>query len=174
MRILLFPHPRYARPLPQRGRCSAFTLIEILVVLVIISIITAVAVLSLTLAGTKAKAKQEANRMAMVIQFAEQQALLQTAPIALQVDTHQYQFLEFQQYAWQKMPGSIFSLYALSSGLTERIQSVGEGSDTIEAPVVFSQAGNVRPFVVEFSNNDKIYYYLSVDASGNVKSYAAQ
>lgn len=154
---------------------SAFTLIEILVVLVIMAIITAIAVLSLTLAGTKAKAKQEANRLAMVIQFAQQQALLQAAPIALQIDTHQYQFLEFQHNTWQTMPESIFSSHELSPELIERIQSTDEkGDKTTENPLVFSQAGNVRPFVVEFSDNNKIYYYLSVDASGNVKSYAAQ
>jgi type II secretion system protein H len=147
-------------------RCNsktlAFTLIEILIVIVIISIVTGIVFLSLTLSGTKAKAKQEANRLEMVIGFAQQQSLLQTAPISLEVLPKKYQFLQFNQdNQWQLMNAGIFAPHQLPYGLTEELK-MGDKSQ-----ILFSATGSMTPFVIEISGNKQIYYQVTVDASGN-------
>lgn len=145
---------------------SGFTLIEILVVLVILAIVTAIAALSVSVAGVSEKAKQEAERLLSVINFAEQQALLQASPISLKVTAKSYQFFQYGNNAWQAMPQAIFGLHQLPMGVSAKLQVVHQPKAT---RVVFSQAGAVQAFVITLERGSHVYYRVSVDAAGVAK-----
>jgi type II secretion system protein H len=147
-------------------RFSAFTLIEILVALVIIAIVVAVAALSVNVMGRKEKAKLAADRLVEVITYAAQQSLLQLNPISLRVAPRHYQFYEYRQAVWQAMPQAVFGRQVMPYGITTQLRLAGSRSSAQADQIVFSQTGDVLPFVVDLKNGGNVVYEVSVSASG--------
>ncbi|MAZ77790.1 MAG: type II secretion system protein GspH [Legionellaceae bacterium] len=144
----------------------AFTLIEILVALVIVAIVMAVAVLSMDVVGRKEKAKFAADRLVEVITYATQQSLLQLNPISLRVSPRYYAFYEYCHDAWQAMPQAIFAQRHLPYGITAQLHLAGSPSASQAGQVVFSQTGDVVPFVVDLKSGHHVIYKVTVGASG--------
>ena len=79
--------------MPLATRSAGFTLIEIAVVLLIMTII--LAMVGLKLGGDDVGAvRQESERLALLMQTAQQEAILQGQVLAVALDTRGYQFLE--------------------------------------------------------------------------------
>lgn len=78
------------RDLPRLVR--GFSLLEILVVVAIIGIFVGVTVLSTDLVGFERRLEQEANRLASLISFASDEALLQTQDFGILVCDDSYHF----------------------------------------------------------------------------------
>lgn len=144
----------------------AFTLIEVLVALVIVAIVMAVAVLSMDVVGRKEKAKFAADRLVEVITYAAQQSLLQLNPISLRVSPHYYAFYEYRHDAWQAMPQAIFGQQRLPYGITAQLSLAGSQAASQADQVVFSQTGDVVPFVVALKSGHHVVYKVTVSASG--------
>lgn len=153
-------------------RSCGFTLVEILVALVIVAIVMGVAALSLNVMGRKEKAKLAGARLAEVITFAEQQSLLQLNPISLRVASKYYQFYEYRQQGWQSMPQPIFGRHGLPYGITAQLRLAGSAADSKANQIVFSQAGDVMPFVVDLKDGARVIYEVSVSASGVPHAHA--
>ena len=85
---------------PQRG----FTLVEILVVVVIIGIVTAGAMLSMSFLGADREISAEADRVTALINYAEEQASLQTRELGLYCTRDGYRFLAFDVRSNQWRP----------------------------------------------------------------------
>jgi general secretion pathway protein H len=83
------------QPVPARG--AGFTLIEILVVVVIIGIVAAGMMLSVNLTGRDRDLQREGDRLLALINYAREQAELQTREYGLQFSDAGYQFLVYDQ-----------------------------------------------------------------------------
>lgn len=95
-----------SRPFSRRGRfkpgslchesvCRGFTLLEILVVTAIIGLFVGIVVLSTDLAGFERRLEQEARRLSTLIDFASDEALLQTQDFGLFVCEDSYHFFVY-------------------------------------------------------------------------------
>ncbi|MDZ7643650.1 MAG: type II secretion system minor pseudopilin GspH [Woeseiaceae bacterium] len=93
-----------------RRAVRAFTLIEVLVVVVIVGIISAIALLSVGLLGDDRAVRQEARRMATLIELAADEAVLQGRDLGLEVMQTGYRFVEFDPFLnqWQEIAGDEF------------------------------------------------------------------
>jgi general secretion pathway protein H len=76
-------------------RSRGFTLVEILVVVVIIAVITAGAVLAVSVTGQDRELETETERLVGLLNYAKEQAELQTRELGLEVTDHSYNFLAF-------------------------------------------------------------------------------
>jgi type II secretion system protein H len=79
----------------RAARSGGFTLIEILVVIVIIGIVTVGAVLSMSFTGPERELRTEGDRLADLMNYAQEQGELQTRELGLYCTDHSYKFLAF-------------------------------------------------------------------------------
>lgn len=81
-------------------RCSGFTLLELLVVLVISGILLGAVTLNSTL-GEREWLRQEARRIALLLQIARDEAIVRDHPISFVLDEYRYHFLIRQNTGWE-------------------------------------------------------------------------
>ncbi len=170
MRALQVAAIRAARP---RSRAHGFTLIEILVVCVIIAVVTAGAVLSFSALGRDTQLDTERDRLADLMNFARDQAALQTRQFGLYCTEHGYRFLELDPRTNLWMP------VAPDGGLDARRLPAGlELSLEIEShPVVLgttadakqlaaTNAAAFKPHIMIYSNGDLAAFRLTIERVG--------
>jgi general secretion pathway protein H len=80
------------RPRPRRG---GFTLLELLVVVVIIGIVTAAMLLSMSFAGKDTELETESKRLLSLMNYAREQAELQTRQYGILFDQNGYAFVVY-------------------------------------------------------------------------------
>jgi general secretion pathway protein H len=84
-------------------RAGGFTLIELLVVLVIIGLTLGLTVMNA--APTQAQAMQkEAQRIALLLQLARDEAIVRNRPIAFEAGPDSYRFLVRNDRSWEPLP----------------------------------------------------------------------
>lgn len=82
---------------PQRG----FTLLELLVVLVIVGIMLGFVTLN-AMPSQRQALQNEAQRIALLLQLARDEAIVRNRPIAFEVDQYRYRFwIRDENNAWQ-------------------------------------------------------------------------
>ncbi|QBE63522.1 type II secretion system minor pseudopilin GspH [Pseudoduganella lutea] len=83
----------------QRG----FTLIELLVVLVIIGLTLGLVTMNVAPSGRQAM-QQEAQRVALLLQLARDEAIVRNRPIAFEAGAQGYRFLVREGREWKTLP----------------------------------------------------------------------
>jgi general secretion pathway protein H len=83
----------------QRG----FTLIELLVVLVIIGLVLGLVTLNAAPSGRQAL-QQDAQRVALLLQLARDEAIVRNRPIAFEASPQGYRFLVRENREWKTLP----------------------------------------------------------------------
>ena len=85
----------------MRRSNRGFTLVEILVVVVIVGIVTSIALLSIGLAGDDRQVREEARRLASLIDVAVDESMMQGRDYGLELMTGSYRFVEFDPLTGQ-------------------------------------------------------------------------
>jgi len=88
----------------QHRRASGFSLLELLVVIVIAGI--ALGFISVNVLPSEQRVLQDdAQRVALLMQLARDEAIVRNRPIAFEADSERYRFLVRDDNGWQTMSG---------------------------------------------------------------------
>nr|WP_225984593.1 GspH/FimT family protein [Noviherbaspirillum aerium] len=87
-----------ARPRAARG----FTLLELLVVLIIAALLMGVVAFN-AMPGERQALQNEAQRIALLLQLARDEAIVRNRPIAFEADNTRYRFLIREENQWQTL-----------------------------------------------------------------------
>jgi len=158
-------------PLPAATR--GFTLIELLVVCVIIGIIVAGAVLSISVLGKDHALETERDRLLALLDYARDQASLQTRELGLYCTDDGYRFLAFDPRTnlWRDITDDdALRARPLPDGLS--IHLAVESHDIVltsaakadKLPKTDPQ--NYKPHIMIFSNGDLTSFALTLERAG--------
>lgn len=86
------------------GHARGFTLLELLVVLVIVGIMLGAVALNAH-PGDRQVLQNEAQRIALLLQLARDEAIVRNQPIAFETDEYRYRFLVRQSGEWAMLSG---------------------------------------------------------------------
>ena len=157
-----------------RRICGGFTLVEILVVVVIIAIVTAGAILATSVIGQDRELENETQRLVTLMNYAREQAELQTRELGLYCVGSGYQFLAYDsfQQVWKDI-GDDDSLRArtLPEGL--KLHLTVEARDVVLPAAVDTKKKDPKdlmPQVMILSNGDLTSFSLTVEREGTERS----
>ena len=139
-------------------------------VVTIIAVVVAGALLSMSALGQDRELETESERLVTLMNYAREQAELQTRELGLYCGSHRYQFLAFDplKNQWADI-GADDALRAreVPAGLT--LSLVVEGREVVLDKVPDAKkvpADELRPHVMIFSNGDLTSFSLSVARDG--------
>ncbi len=146
-----------------------FTLIEILMVVVIIGVISAAMLLSVSLTGRDRELEKESDRLLALVNYAREQAELQTREYGVLFQDDGYEFLAYdpRRDAWRAVfEDDALEVRKLPDGLAVRL--------SIEArPVVLTRPKDAKdktPQVMIFSNGDLTSFAATLEREGGMRS----
>ena len=136
-----------------------FTLIEILVVIVIVAIITMVAMMAFGDFGRSRQEKLIVEQFARTMVVAQQQAIFTPAVLRLKLDSHGYQFLQYNPAAaktlsaWTPLQNDFIS-HARAFG---RYFQLENSKDIAALNILFLPNGFVTPFILQLKGGSQFY-----------------
>ncbi|HEV2703050.1 MAG TPA: type II secretion system minor pseudopilin GspH [Steroidobacteraceae bacterium] len=155
------------------ARNRGFTLIEILVVVVIIGIITVGALLSMSFTGADRELHTEGERLADLMNYAQEQGELQTRELGLYCTDHSYKFLAFdaRRNLWVPITDDD-ALRPRTLPDAIKLQLDVEGREVVLASAADEEKKKIaptdlQPHVMIFSNGDLTSFRVTLGREGN-------
>lgn len=135
----------------QRG----FTLLELLVVLVIVGITLGMVSFN-AMPDPKQMLQQEAQRIALLLQLARDEAIVRDSPVAFEADPDHYRFLVREENTWQPLPQDdmLRERDFKRSPVIMAIVPPSAGSNTMPLRIVFGREPVQQPFVLTMGLGD--------------------
>lgn len=137
-------------------RSRGFTLLELLVVMVLAGIVLGMVTLN-AVPGTRQALQNDAQRIALLLQLARDEAIVRNRPIAFEANSQGYRFLIRENNTWQLLTGDellrprefqhtpIQLLISPQSAAGADTFRIVFGREPVDQPFVLSlQAGNTR------------------------------
>ena len=154
---------------PSRSTARGFTLIEIMVVVLIIGVMSAGLLLSVSLTGRDRELEKESDRLLALINYAREQAELQTREygVIFQDDNYEFVAYDVHRQVWRSLfEDDALVLRRLPYGLNVKLK--------IETrPVVLKKPENAKdktPQVMIFSSGDLTQFEVTLERDGGVRS----
>jgi general secretion pathway protein H len=156
-------------PAPRLAAARGFTLIEIMVVVLIIGVMSAGLLLSVSLTGRDRELEKESDRLLALINYAREQAELQTREYGIIFQDDNYEFVSYDVYrqVWRSVfEDDALVLRRLPYGLNVKLK--------VETrPVVLKKPADAKdktPQVMIFSSGDLTQFEVTVEREGGVRS----
>ena len=154
---------------PSRSTARGFTLIEIMVVVLIIGVMSAGLLLSVSLTGRDRELEKESDRLLALINYAREQAELQTREygVIFQDDNYEFVAYDVHRQVWRTLfEDDALVLRRLPYGLNVKLK--------IETrPVVLKKPADAKdktPQVMIFSSGDLTQFEVTLERDGGVRS----
>lgn len=138
---------------------QGFTLLELLVVMVIVGIILGMVSFS-AIPNRQQALQNDAQRIALLLQLARDEAIVRNRPIAFEVDSKNYRFLLREDNTWQVLTQDdllrerefknypmMFSMISPNSGINLPVK-------TVPLRIVFGREPVDKPFVLTLATDD--------------------
>jgi general secretion pathway protein H len=171
--------------LPQQSRSAArlrgFTLLEILIVIAIVGVIITVATVSVGVLGGDREMKEQAQRLAAVLEQAKEECELQGFDVGVRIAETSYDFLRFNPriQRWQPLTGDdLLQLRQLPDGLNfaltlegkriilKSLLTVPEAANSAETKASDGSKDNN-----DKDDNDELAPHLLILSSGDLNSF---
>ncbi len=163
MRTLVPGWNKTARP--RWARLYGFTLLELLVVLVIVGITLGAVVLNAT-PNQRQLLYNEAQRIALLMQLARDEAIVRNQAIAFESDNTRYRFLIRQGNEWQPLRGDELLRERRYRLTPLRLRLDSASSSQLPLRVVFCREPVDRTFTLTLST-DTTHVVIRADGIGN-------
>ena len=156
-------------PASRLAAARGFTLIEIMVVVLIIGVMSAGLLLSVSLTGRDRELEKESDRLLALINYAREQAELQTREYGIIFQDDNYEFVSYDVHrqVWRTVfEDDALVLRRLPYGLNVKLK--------VETrPVVLKKPADAKdktPQVMIFSSGDLTQFEVTVEREGGVRS----
>jgi len=165
-----------------------FTLIELLVVLFIISIVSGTVLMTISRSSTK-DVQAVANELTQLITLAQEQAMLQSTVLGLNITASSYQFYVYttaehaKAATWVPLTDDAFKARSIPSDVQldftnadkktssddEDDNNKSDDEKKIQPAIIISTNGDITPFTIYIGKrNAKPMYVIRGESSGNV------
>lgn len=110
--------------------------------------------------GTQQKLQTEAQRVALLLQMAREEAIVRNRPIAFEANDSGYRFLERDATRWIPIAEDallrerIYDVQPLSLFMSPAIHNAAPNRSDASVRIVFGREPVDRPFVLTFSSGD--------------------
>ncbi len=157
---------------------NGFTLIEIMVVIVIAAVLMSAVALSFPPVGDKLL-KENADRFSALISLAQDEAILQSTELAVEITPDGYSFYRNNDNAWAAFSDPPFSKRKLPSEISTKMYLDGISIDLKDREndkpqVVILSSGEMTPFTYTLQFKDLSEIKLKVNANGEIEKTFSQ
>lgn len=173
----------------SRDKTHGFTLIEIMVVIAIMGIMLGLGMIAFGDGGLSDKLEQESQRLYGLIKLAQEESILQSKEIALELETDGYVFKESEldektgKYKWVSISGDkLFRKRSLTAGIEldlnvedTTLELNDKNDDETPIRIFILSSGELTPFDLTLKINDlEQYYEIKGTINGQLKIVSKQ
>ncbi|MGO1720193.1 MAG: GspH/FimT family pseudopilin [Luteimonas sp.] len=155
------PRARHPAASSRAQACAGFTLVELMVVLAIVGLLGAAVLL--TAPSPEAALRREAETLATQLARAQQEAILSTRALRVEVDATGYRFWIARSGGWQPLAEAPFDPAAWSPGVAPTLPR-----DEEAAWFTFDPIGTAEPLALELADG-RASLRVQVDADGGIQ-----
>ena len=157
----------------NRNKTTGFTLIEIMVVIAIMGIMLGLGMIAFGDGNLSEKLEQESQRLYSLIKLAQEESIIQSKELALELESDGYVFKEsefnekLKQYSWINIAGDkLFRKRSLTAGIEldlkieNTILDIKKDDDKEEPIRIYIlSSGELTPFVLTLKIDSLEQYY---------------